>query len=412
MKISSKKKMLNKTYYLVLLLVWNILMSLTMTSCGSMANETGQTITLSANPSHVETSTPASSSTPSLVESPDDIATPATGNPNLNPLTGLVVNDSTLLERRPLAIKVSNYPRAIRPQWGLSLADLVYEYYIEGGETRFAAIYYGNNSEMVGPIRSARYFDINILQMYKAVFAFGSGDERVWDRLYTPEFKDLLVSEYPATCPPMCRYDPSNWNHLVTDTSKLSAYITDQGVDNNRQDLSGMVFNEQIPPGSQPGERLTVRYSCWSYNRWDYDAGIGKYLRSEEAVEDTGLGETYTPLIDRLTEQPVGAENVVILLMQHDWVSVEPEMIDMQFAGEGTAYAFRDGMIYTLKWQRSSPDRIVSLTYADGTVFALKPGTTWYQIIGASAPVIQNGEVWQFAFRPAALYTCPGVTQK
>ncbi len=382
-------------------------MPLMMTSCGSMDNKTRQAITPSADPSGVETSMPTPSPGPSSANAPDKMATPTPVNPNLNPLTGLFVDDSALLERRPLAIKVSNYPRSIRPQWGLSLADLVYEYYIEGGETRFVAIYYGNNSEMVGPIRSARYFDINILQMYKAIFAFGSGDERVWDRLYTPEFKNLLVSEYPAACPPMCRYDPSNWNHLVTDTSKLSAYITDQGVDNSRQDLSGMVFDEQTPPGGQQGEHLSVRYSCWSYSRWDYDAQNGKYLRSEETVEDTGLGETYTPLIDRLTEKPVGAENVVILLMQHDWVSVEPEMIDMQFAGEGAAYVFRDGMFYTLKWQRLSPDRIVSLTYADGTAYPLKPGTTWYQVVGASAPATLNEEVWQFAFRPAALYSCP-----
>ena len=54
------------------------------------------------------------------------------------------------MERRPLAIKVANYPRYIRPQSGLTLADNVYEYYIEGGLTRFIAVFYGNNSEWVG----------------------------------------------------------------------------------------------------------------------------------------------------------------------------------------------------------------------------------------------------------------------
>ncbi len=76
-----------------------------------------------------------------------------------NPLTGLPVNDPALLNRRPMVIKVANAPDAIRPQSGLTLADVVYEYYIEWGDTRFIAVMYGNDSTMVGPVRSGRYFD-------------------------------------------------------------------------------------------------------------------------------------------------------------------------------------------------------------------------------------------------------------
>ena len=50
---------------------------------------------------------------------------------NVNPLTGLQVADPTLLNRRPVLVKVSNLPRYVRPQWGLSLADIVFEYYID-----------------------------------------------------------------------------------------------------------------------------------------------------------------------------------------------------------------------------------------------------------------------------------------
>ena len=49
----------------------------------------------------------------------------------INPLTGLMVDDPARLERRPMAIKVTNYPRYVRPQPGLSKADIVFEYYME-----------------------------------------------------------------------------------------------------------------------------------------------------------------------------------------------------------------------------------------------------------------------------------------
>jgi len=98
---------------------------------------------------------------------------------NINPLTGLPVNDSTILNRRPVAVKISNYPRETRPQWGLSEADHVFEYYHEGGLTRFHAIFYGTDVEEAGPIRSARFADEDLIRAYKSVFAFGSADYRV-----------------------------------------------------------------------------------------------------------------------------------------------------------------------------------------------------------------------------------------
>ena len=83
-------------------------------------------------------------------------------------------------------MKVENLPRADRPQWGLSKADITYEYYTEEGTTRFISIFYGENADMVGPIRSARLFDLNIVPMYKSAFVFGSAWSLVLNRLLKP----------------------------------------------------------------------------------------------------------------------------------------------------------------------------------------------------------------------------------
>ena len=82
---------------------------------------------------------------------------------NINPLTGLSVKDTRTLNRRPISIKVSNYPRSIRPQWGLSQADQIFEYYHEAGLTRFNAIFYSNDVDRIGPIRSGRFSDVDIV---------------------------------------------------------------------------------------------------------------------------------------------------------------------------------------------------------------------------------------------------------
>ena len=106
------------------------------------------------------------------------------------------------MERRPLAIKIANYPRYVRPQSGLTLADQVFEYYIEDGLTRFTAVFYGNNSEWVGPVRSGRFFDENIQRMYQSYLVFKFADKRVLDYFKTTDFADFLVVPSNGACPP------------------------------------------------------------------------------------------------------------------------------------------------------------------------------------------------------------------
>ena len=139
---------------------------------------------------------------------------------NIDPLTGLKVDNPSLLDRRPMIVKVANLPRDYRPQWGLSKADQVFEYYIEEGTTRFAAVFLGQDASMVAPIRSGRLFDNHLISMYKANFAFGSADYRVRNLLYNEPYADRLVVE--SYCPPMCRYLPDSLNYLMTNTADLT----------------------------------------------------------------------------------------------------------------------------------------------------------------------------------------------
>ncbi|MDO9349329.1 MAG: DUF3048 domain-containing protein, partial [Anaerolineales bacterium] len=209
----------------------------------------GPTLRPVATPTLVEptlpAATPTPTATPTLAPTPTPSYPPEGYGPtnfpaDVDPLTGLQVANPALLERRPLAVKISNLPRYVRPQWGLSLADLVYEYYTEEGTTRFTVVFYGQDAEVVGPIRSARFFDANIIRAYKAVFAFGSAYEKVFQRLFNAEYADRLVVESPGS--PLHRYDPNGYNHLVVNTAELSAYITKKGIPNGRQNLDGMFF--------------------------------------------------------------------------------------------------------------------------------------------------------------------------
>jgi hypothetical protein len=340
------------------------------------------------------------SATNSVTATPQEIG-PGHYPPGVNPLTGLQVADLALLERRPLLVKVENLPREHRPQWGLSQADLVFEYYTEFGTTRFAALFYGNDAAQVGPIRSARFFDINLIRMYKAIFAFGSAYEGVYNRLMSSEFANRLVLEQNGTCPPMCRFEPDGLNLLVTRTLDLTQYANQKGIPNTRQNLEGMSFIADNSHKGMPVSQLFTRFSGAIYNRWDFDPASGQYLRFSDVKDDLDrINEVYAPLTDRLTGQPVSVENVVVLLLPYQYLvkTATTEVLDMAFTGKGTAYAFRDGQVNALQWQRPSVDAVVSLVKQDGSPYPFKPGRTWFEVMGVSTQLIQKDNAWRFNF--------------
>jgi hypothetical protein len=374
-----------------------ILLAIVLSACGPAEPTREPTPTDVPLPTVTPVSTGAPTPVPTATLAyPLEGLGPANFPADVNPLTGLVVTDPAYLDRRPLLVKVENLPRNHRPQYGLSQADLVYEYYTEEGTTRFIALFYGQDVETVGPIRSARFIDAHIVRGYKAIFAFGSGDERIRDRLFSSEFADRLVVEGPST--PLRRIDPNGYNLLVVDTAALSRYAYQTGVDNVRQDLDGMFFQMEPPAGGQPAGEVTVRYSAAIYNRWNYDPATGRYLRSVDAQNDlaNGQNEVYAPLVDRNTGQQLAFDNVVVLYVLHEAYSTSPEIWDIQLLGSGKAYAFRDGLMYEVTWQRNGPEAVLSLAYADGTPFPFKPGTTWFEVIGRNSTFQPVTLGWRF----------------
>jgi len=341
---------------------------------------------------------------PSATPEPQDYG-PENFPDNVNPLTGLPVSDPDLLDRRPVSVKIQMFPRGQRPPWGVSLADIVFDYYQNNGLTRLHAIFYGNNAEQVGPIRSARLFDGDVVSMYKTILSFGGADARIMERLYSAPYANRLVLEGASNCPPMCRIDPNQYNFLVADTKELSVYAESKGIDNDRQTLNGMKFQYAIPTGGEEGTQVFNRFSISAYSRWDYDEASGRYLRFQDTQEDNGQGEDYAPLIDQLNNEQVTADNVIVIFVPHEQIyrsaSGNSEIIDikMDVQTTGSGYAFRDGRVYEIKWSRAEAEGVLSITLPDGSPYPFKPGVTWFEVMGESS--IQNSEagVWRFEFR-------------
>ncbi|HKJ40420.1 MAG TPA: DUF3048 domain-containing protein, partial [Anaerolineales bacterium] len=322
----------------------------------------------------------------------------------LNPLTGLPAPDPNLLYRHPMAIKITNYPRYTRPQSGLSLADQVFEYYIEGGLTRFTAVFYGNNSEWVGPVRSGRFFDEHVARMYQAFLIFKFADKRVLDYLQTTDIADYLVVPTIGSCPPYHLMESRNievYNNNYFNTILWGDCVVKNSLPNDKPNLRMGPFSYDIPSvPAVEGYKVFTYFSDYSYNYWDYSPEIGQYLRYQE-VDDIhdGREETYALMTDNVNTLPVQASNVVVLFAYHEFENPfqeDDEVYQIDLTGSGEAYVFRDGVAITAKWVRMNRDQPLMLTTPAGIPINLRPGVTFYEVIGSNSFASQGDGEWFF----------------
>lgn len=335
--------------------------------------------------------------------------------PWINPLTGLQVEDQSLLQRRPMAIKVTNYPRYTRPPSGLAYADVVYEYYMERAITRYIAIFYGQDAGRVGPIRSGRFFDEHIFTMYDSSFTFGYADQLVMDyweeqgpetlRRFGLEGRiDYFYDCAPSQAYSLCRdRNLITYNNMFANTSALSEAMVRNGLEDIQPDLTGMRFAYRPPDGGAAASHLYFNYSLIIYNKWDYSVERNQYLRfQEEEGYSESRGATYAPLEDFTTGEQLSADNVVVLFVPHQYYKKTDttEVIQIDLVGSGQAMVFRDGQMFPATWVRPADGGVINLLDANGEHFPLKPGQTWYQVLSLETEYGHDGDEWGFVFHP------------
>lgn len=352
------------------------------------ANKDAATSTSTQLPTARSTETATSTSTATITAT--YTATPSTIGPNfasnIDPLTGLPVGDPSLLERRPMAIKVSNFPADLRPHSGMSFADLVFHYYTEEGMTRFLAVLLGQDSPSVGPLRSARMVDAQLTTLYQAILGYVGGDPTIINEI--GRLGDRAITERPSTCPGICRGPNGDVSSVFANTKALTEFAQAHKISEGRQNLDGMVFDPVVPSGGIELSTLHVRYSWGNRSEWRWDATSGRNLRFIEEykngeLHEEGTGPVMIPLTDRVTKQAISAANTVILFARY-WPLPGNEKYEVEFwsVKKGRAFLFRDGQLFDGFWVVTKPDAPLVFRDAAGKPLALKPGNTWFEIVG------------------------------
>ena len=375
-------------FSLCILVTWLVLLLPGVSGCSSISLFS-PTVTPTKTPKPITQlqSTATPTSTPTPVPTPTKIPTVEalpTLPPNVCPLTGEKLSDPSVLERRPLAVKISNYPSAVRPHAGLNRANMVFEHLTEANLTRFTAIFLCQEAEKIGCIRSARLIDLEIPAMYKAVLIFSGVSPGLVPRFQNCDFSDRLLSPDPLFRDPdsddiiyrVPAEGKAYENTLFTDTETLWQAIERRGW-NSRQDLSGLVFAEEPPDGGSPATHLSIVYHAkYATAEYQYNPNRQTYLRSV-------VGK---PHLDEITGEQLAARNIVVLYVNHvETDIIEDELgahsIEIQLWGEGRAVILRDGQAYEVRWIRHQRPDMLRYVDGEGRPFPLKPGNTWVQVV-------------------------------
>lgn len=301
-------------------------------------------------------------------------------SPNVNPLTGLRVDDPTVLERRPLAIKISNAPAIVRPQAGLSMADLVFEHYVEGNLTRFTAIFYSQMPAYVGSVRSARLVDLQIPLMTEALFAFSGANGPTLLRINNSAFAYRTFDS--GTEPYFFRDTTIEIPHnLFAVPERIWQRASDLGI-NERPDINDLLFLETVPPAAVSAADVVVLDYGATVAEWRYDFEGNYYQRWTD-------GEIHR---DALNGQTIEVSNVVIIWTHHqedytviasEWQGNVNYAFELQIWSLGPVTIFRDGVRYDGWWHRWEDEKMLTF-WRDETMteaLYLKPGITWFQMV-------------------------------
>ena len=339
-----------------------------LAACGSTGVSDGPppttappTIAASATASPSATMPPSASPTPSASATPSPAPSPS--GPQ-SPLTGLPMDQPSPV----LVVKLDN-TRNAQPHAGLHRADVVYLEEVEYGITRIAAVFSSHVPERIGPVRSARITDIDLLAQYgRPAFAFSGAQRKLFPVLDAAPFYDIsprtgaegYTRDYGRRAP---------YNYFLDGRVGLSRAPDASGA----QDI-GFAFDEQVPDGGRLANRAEMEWSYASAG-FRYDPQSGRY-----DVELNGL-----PARAEGRDRGQQASTVVI-----QYVRQTPSIYFDRYGGNtphaetigsGRAVVLRDGIAWRVRWERPDAESGTTFRTADGAILPFKPGQTWVVLL-------------------------------
>ena len=283
----------------------------------------------------------------------------------LAPLTGETVVPGSL-PASSLAAKVDNHPDA-RPQSGLERTDIVFEELVEGGLTRYVAIWHSDVPAEIGPIRSIRPMDPDIVSPFGGIIAYSGGQQRFVAMMRATNVFNAIHGQ-SDTADVMFRADGRPSPHdVIVRAPELIAMHPDIPAPGQQFSFAPDAANATAAVSGTPTQTIALRFGAASQPSWDWDAAAGVWARSQAGVPDLDTaGSSLT------------AVNVVVLRVP---VTVSQSIPKTELIGSGEAWVSSGGRTVHATWSKASMTDPIRLVDDTGTVVRLAPGNSWIELV-------------------------------
>jgi len=283
--------------------------------------------------------------------------------PYIAPLSGIVDPTGASKARPAMTVKIENTPDAL-PQWGVDQADVVYEEIVNGGITRLAAIFNSQVPTKIGPVRSVRPTDTQIVFPLGGLFVYSGGAQYAVDSISKAPVK--LIDESSAGSA-MYRNNALQAPHnLFASGSGLFAFGGTPAPPPALFQYSTKRLSKSAPKVSS----FVVNFPSIYPVTWTWNATTSSWDRTLFGKADiTGTGVRESPktvvVMDVNYYGELGADNSYAILQ-----------------GSGPVQVFEQGKEITGTWSRgSSMSDVIQYKTSTGKPLTVTPGQTWVELL-------------------------------
>lgn len=274
--------------------------------------------------------------------------------------------DAGALRHPSIAVKIDNHWDA-RPQIALNRADLVFEELVEGGLTRYVAVWHSDVPDVVGPVRSIRPMDPRIAGPLGGIIAYSGGQEHFVALMHATPLVNLVGDLDDGTYFDRAADRPGPHDMVLAAADAVAAHgsLPPPPVQfgyGTADPLAAPQF------AAATTTRIELVFSESSRPTWEWDPTTYAWLRWQDGTPDL-----------EASGERVRATNVVTLSVAIEWPYGEVPLTAL--AGSGEAWVSAGGRTAHGTWSKADPGDPIVLTADDGSPLRLAPGNTWVELV-------------------------------
>ena len=268
-----------------------------------------------------------------------------------------------------LAAKIDNH-EAARPQFGLETTDIVFEELVEGGLTRYVAVWQSQIPEEVGPVRSVRPMDPDIISPLGGIVAYSGGQQIFVDMMMNaPVVNAIFDYDSSGLFYRMKSYvAPHN---VMVKSAELVQRNADLAAPAQQFAYAPSISQSSAMIDGTPVSAVNLRFSNARFPSWSWNAESSTYLRSQEGAPDRDTAGTQ-----------LSTTNLVVMKVGIDRGSY-PNLPKTLTIGTGEAWISVGGKTVSATWSKESQTAPIRFVDARGVTLRLAPGNTWIELIPA-----------------------------